>query len=106
MGLEFHDPIALLQSLRALPRETDWLEFKVNSFDPESAGQYVSGLANSAMLIGQKHAYMIWGIEDATHQIVGTTVRLAAEKKLNKSGFGPGRRPSRPRKINLNSWQR
>lgn len=81
MGLGFHDPVALLETLRALPRETDWLEFKVNVFDPDSTGQYVSGLANSAMLDGQKHAYMFWGIEDQTHQIVGTTVRLAESKK-------------------------
>ena len=81
MGLELHDLPALLETLRALPRETDWLEFKVSNFDPDSTGQYISGLANSAMLDGQKHAYMVWGIEDISHKIVGTTVRLAEQKK-------------------------
>lgn len=81
MGFELHDPPKLLETLRSLPRETDWLEFKVSTFDAVSTGQYVSGLANAAMFERQKLAYMVWGVEDQTHEIVGTAVRLAQEKK-------------------------
>ena len=63
------------------------MEFKVNNFSAESAGKYVSGLANAAMLDRQKAAYMVWGVEDATHKIVGTTVRLENEKKGDESFF-------------------
>ena len=35
---------ALVARLRALPRETEWVEFKVNNKDPERIGRYVSGL--------------------------------------------------------------
>lgn len=81
MTLQLHDPVALLNSLRQMPRETDWVEFKVGSFDPTSTGQYVSGLANAAMFVGEKHAYMIWGVQDGTHEIVGTDIRLDHAKK-------------------------
>lgn len=85
MGLEVHDPHALLQSLCALPRETNWLEFKVNIFSAESVGKYVSGLANAAMLDRQRAAYMVWGVEDRAHEIVGTDVRIENEKKGDES---------------------
>ena len=81
MPLDLHNPTELINSLRALPKETDWVEFKVNKFDAVSTGQYVSGLANAAMFAREVHAYLVWGIEDGTHAIVGTNVRLAAAKK-------------------------
>ncbi|MGA0594105.1 ATP-binding protein [Enterovirga sp. CN4-39] len=74
------DPSRLLASLCAEPRESEWLEFKLNRFVPEDVGRYVSGLANSAMLAGQERAYLIFGVEDDTHEVVGTQVRLKEEK--------------------------
>lgn len=79
MGFELHDPTALLETLRELPRETDWVEFKANRFDSETVGTYVSGLANATMFDRQKFAYMVWGIEDETHDIIGTTDRLDSQ---------------------------
>ncbi len=64
-----------------MPRETEWLEFKVDHFDPEEVGRYVSGLANSAILQGEPRAYLIFGVENKTHKIVGTKIKLKAEKK-------------------------
>jgi ATP-dependent DNA helicase RecG len=65
----------LLNSLRALPRETEWVEFKYNKADHEEIGEYLSALANSAGLLGRDSAYMVWGIDDETHDVVGTTFR-------------------------------
>lgn len=79
MGFELHDPEALLATLRSFPKETDWVEFKANKFDSEAVRRYVSGLANAAMFQRQKLAYMVWGVADGTHEIVGTTVRLESE---------------------------
>lgn len=79
MGFELHDPNALLAKLRAMPAESDWVEFKRSKFDHESAGKYVSGLANAAMFNQEQYAYMVWGVADGTHEVVGTTVRLATE---------------------------
>jgi len=41
---------ALLDRLRTEPRETEWLEFKVNRYEPQILGEYLSALANSACL--------------------------------------------------------
>ena len=39
---------ALVNRLRALPKENEWVEFKVNNSDPQEVGEYISALANSA----------------------------------------------------------
>jgi len=63
----------LLTSLLALPRESEWVEFKHNNDAPEEIGEYVSALANSAALHGKEGGYLVWGVEDVTQRIVGTT---------------------------------
>lgn len=74
----------LVKELCKLPTETGWLEFKENNCDPMMIGADISALANSATLLDHDCAYMIWGIEDDSHNIVGTTVRLPQEKKGNQ----------------------
>jgi len=56
-----------------LSNETPWVEFKHNNADPEEIGEYISALSNSAALLGKTHAYLVWGIEDQTHDIIGTS---------------------------------
>lgn len=63
---------SLVSELLKLPKETEWLEFKENNSDPERIGQYLSGLANSAALLGKTNAYLIWGVEDGSKSVVGT----------------------------------
>lgn len=65
--------IGLIQELRKQPSETEWLEFKHNNADPQEIGEYLSALANSAALYGKSEAFLVWGIDDATRAIVGTT---------------------------------
>ena len=64
--------LSLLQELCKLPKETEWVEFKRNNSNPQEIGEYISALANAATLTGKARAYMVWGIEDATHEMVGT----------------------------------
>lgn len=64
--------VGLVRELCKLPRETEWAEFKVNNTDPQEIGEYISALANSAALVGKSGAYLVWGVEDGTHAIVGT----------------------------------
>ena len=71
---------ALLDRLRAEPREAEWLEFKTNRYEPQGLGEYLSALANSACLLGKPRAYLVFGIEDGTHGVVGTTFDPHAEK--------------------------
>lgn len=67
------DLSALLDRLRAEPRESEWLEFKANRFDAQAIGEYLSALANSACLLGKPRGYLVFGIEDGTHAVVGTS---------------------------------
>ncbi|WP_223847688.1 RNA-binding domain-containing protein [Bifidobacterium callitrichos] len=62
----------LVNELAKQPAETEWLEFKHNKYTPEMIGEDVSALANGAALAGHPFAYLIWGVDDATHEILGT----------------------------------
>lgn len=65
--------LTLIKELIKQPNETEWLEFKHNNHDKEMIGEYISALSNSATLNGKINAYMIWGVDDKTHEILGTT---------------------------------
>ena len=66
------DLIALVDRLRALPTETEWLEFKRNHVDPQELGEYLSALANEAALCRQPQGHLVFGIDNATHAVLGT----------------------------------
>lgn len=63
---------ALIERLRAEPHETEWLEFKANRYEPQEIGEYLSALANSAAVHGKPKGYLGFGIENVTHNVVGT----------------------------------
>lgn len=75
-----HGHIALVDRLRALPAETEWLEFKRNHIEPQVLGEYLSALANAACLANQPRGYLIFGVDDATHAVVGTHFDAYKEK--------------------------
>lgn len=80
-----HDVIALVDRLRALPTETEWLEFKRNHAEPQEVGEYLSALANEASLGNQPRGYLVFGIDDTTHDVVGTRFDpYAAKAKGNQ----------------------
>lgn len=64
--------IDLVNELTEQPAETEWLEFKVDQANPDIIGKRVCGLSNSARYCGKKAAFLIWGVEDRTHSVVGT----------------------------------
>jgi ATP-dependent DNA helicase RecG len=76
--------VALFVSLTQLPRETEWVEFKVNDSEPEEIGEYLSALANSAALHQKDAAYIVWGVEDRTHRVVGTSFKPRDAKVGNE----------------------
>lgn len=63
----------LLDELRSYDAEREWFEFKENWFDQTQLGQYISALSNSAAIEGRKNAYFVWGIQNDTHAVTGTT---------------------------------
>ena len=71
---------SLLEELVALPHETEWVEFKVNNAEPENIGQYLSALSNSTTLQDKQVGYIVWGVEDSTHEIVGTNFEPRSSK--------------------------
>lgn len=74
----------LILELCKLPNESGWVEFKHNNCDPKMIGEDISALANSAVIADRSNAYIIWGVDDTTHEVVGTKVRLKQEKKGNQ----------------------
>ena len=74
----------LVRELIKLKNEVPWVEFKHNNYKPEMIGEDISALANAATLNEKKYAYMLWGIEDDTHEIVGTDYNLQNLKKGNQ----------------------
>ena len=74
----------LVRELMALPDETQWVEFKHDNYDPQMIGQDISALANGAALQDKENAYFVWGINNETHEIVGTKYDLQSLKKGNE----------------------
>ena len=75
---------ALLHELIKLPMETEWVEFKRNYADYDDIGEYISALSNSAIYHDKSCAYLIWGVDDVTHEIVGTDFDFSAAKVGNE----------------------
>lgn len=74
----------LLDELRALPHETEWVEFKQDRYEPQQIGEYISALSNSACLHGKDLAYLIFGIDNEDHSIRGTSFNPQIAKKGNQ----------------------
>lgn len=74
----------LLKQLVKLPHETPWVEFKENNADPQMIGESISALANAAAYHEKNKAYLVWGIQDKTHAIVGTEFDFYGAKVGNQ----------------------
>ena len=75
---------SLILNLVKIPHETEWIEFKRNNQNPDEIGEYISALANSAMLHQQPMAYLVWGVDDQNHAIVGTDFKPKLQKVGNQ----------------------
>lgn len=71
---------SLLTELLALPQETEWAEFKHNATKPEDLGEYISALANSAALLGKPLSYIVWGVDDGSHKVIGTNFKPSSAR--------------------------
>lgn len=76
--------VILLKDLQALPKESEWVEFKVNNSNPQEVGEYISALSNSACYHKERFGYLVFGIENDTHRFVGTSFHPLSEKKGNQ----------------------
>jgi ATP-dependent DNA helicase RecG len=64
---------SLVTQLARLPVETEWVEFKANNVDPVEIGEYISALANSTVLAARAVGYLVWGVKDHDHALIGTS---------------------------------
>lgn len=78
------DFTALVRSLCRPNGETEWIEYKRNYANPEEVGRYISALSNGAALNEQPCGYLMWGVEDGTGELVGTTFDPHTAKKGNE----------------------
>lgn len=76
---------SVVQSLIQYNAEEEWFEFKENWFEHHAIGEYISAISNAAALRGKESGYFIWGVNNETHEIVGTTVNY--QKDYNKEPF-------------------
>lgn len=71
------DLIDTFESLLNLPAEIEVVEFKKaeNGFDDKMLGQYFSALSNEANLRGKSCAWLVFGIENGTHTVLGSNYK-------------------------------
>ena len=72
--MEYIDFKKLVDALTAKPKETEWVEFKQNYHSKEEIGKQISALSNSAYLCNMPFGYIIFGIDDETHDVTGTNL--------------------------------
>ena len=77
--------ITLINDLQNLPKENEWVEFKTGTATTnERLGQYISAISNSACIHNQDFGYLVFGIHDDTHEVVGTDFKLKNKKEGNQ----------------------
>lgn len=76
----------LLEELVAQPSETEWIEFKLNkgSISNEQIGEYISALSNGATIVNKPFGYLVWGINDNSHAVMGTNFSFFNAKQGNQ----------------------
>ena len=77
-----HELYKILSDAISLPAETEIVEFKEakEGYDFDKIGQYFSALSNEANLKGKSCAWLIFGVENAKHKIVGSRYRTNRKK--------------------------
>lgn len=74
----------LLEQLVSLPKETEWVEFKLNFHSVEEIGERISALSNGACIRNQENAYLVFGVENDHQTIEGTTFKPLFHKIKNQ----------------------
>lgn len=77
--------IDILEDLVKQPHESEWVEFKLNFHSAEEIGERISALSNGACIQNQGFGYLVFGVEDKTHIIKGTTFQLDHIQKEMKN---------------------
>ncbi|MEX0810680.1 MAG: RNA-binding domain-containing protein [Chitinophagales bacterium] len=77
--------ISLVDKLIKLPKENEWVEFKSGkATSNERLGKYIFAISNAACIENQDYGYIVFGIQDETHQVIGTPYRFKHLKEGNE----------------------
>lgn len=77
--------IGLIDQLRALPKENEWVEFKSgSSIENDKFGQYISAISNAACINKQPFGYLVFGVNDLSHNVEGTNFKFKNRKEGNE----------------------
>jgi ATP-dependent DNA helicase RecG len=68
-----HDNLSSVLGSLLAHEEAEWIEFKHNKCNPAEIGEWISAVSNAARLHQRETGYIIWGIEDGSRSILGTT---------------------------------
>ena len=72
--------LVLVDELRKLPAEAACVEFKESNTDPNVIGKLISAISNRARIEDRDFGYVVWGVRDSDHTVVGTGFEPAAAK--------------------------
>jgi len=76
----------LLKDLVEHEEESPWLEFKLGkgSISNEQIGEYISALSNGANITNKPYGYLVWGVQNDNHQLLGTNFYFSKAKQGNQ----------------------
>lgn len=77
--MEYSEFKKLIDALISRPTETEWVEFIDNFHSNDEIGERIAAISNSALLKNMSFGYIVFGVDDKTHKVVGTE---AIEKSL------------------------
>ena len=77
--------VQIISNLAKMDSELEHVEFKVNQADPEMIAKNISAITNSMTRRNFPRGYMIWGIDNASHEFVGTSFRPFSAKVKNRN---------------------
>lgn len=81
--------LKLIHAMTDKPCESEWVEFKHNFHSPDEIGERISALSNSACLHNKPFGYLVFGIEDNTQNIIGTTFQPRNHKAKGNEDLIP-----------------
>ena len=84
--------LRLLDELRKLPHETDWVEFKEanDNYDFRKLGKYFSALANEANLKNQPCGWLVFGVVNKDRSLCGSQFKRRSATQWIARDRGPG----------------
>ena len=73
--------LEIIKNLISHQTEEEWFEFKENWYEAHGIGEYISALSNAAAICRQEYGYLVWGVNNETHEVLGTKFNYRVDVK-------------------------